>query len=178
MKKKILALSGSTRKNSASTFVLQMLKEHYDDTVEVQLDVQLDGLPFFNPDLLKTPGSIPEKVVAFYQRIEASDGLCICTPEYVFSLPGVLKNALEWTVSTTLLCAKPCAFVVASSSGEKAFESLDLILTTLTQQPVDPDCKLLIRGSAAKIRGAQRYIEPATRRQLEALADAFGARLS
>jgi hypothetical protein len=67
--------------------------------------------------------------------------------------------------------------VIASASGEKAFESLDLILRTLLQQPVDPECKLLIRGAAGKIHGAEGYIEEDIRRQIEALAEAFRTRL-
>jgi chromate reductase, NAD(P)H dehydrogenase (quinone) len=43
----------------------------------------------------------------------------IATPEYVFSLPGALKNALEWTVSATIFSDKPAAFIIAAASGEK-----------------------------------------------------------
>ena len=67
----------------------------------------------------------------FRKSIEEADAVLICTPEYVFSLPGILKNALEWTVSTTVFSDKPTALLTASSSGEKAHESLLLVMKTL-----------------------------------------------
>lgn len=122
----------------------------YSDTLELVLFNRIDELPHFNPDLEKD-GLPPPSVAAFRQLIEDADGVLICTPEYVFSLPGALKNALEWTVSTTIFSFKPLAFIVASASGEKAFESLELIMKTLLQQPVNEQCKLLIKGGRGKI---------------------------
>lgn len=151
MLKKILAISGSTRKNSTNELILKAIARLYDKEMEIQIFNQLDELPYFNPDLVKDEKAIPETVKRFYRMIENSDAVLICTPEYVFSLPGVLKNALEWTVSTTLFSYKPFAFIIASASGEKAFESLDLIMKTLLQMPVEENCKLLIKGGRGKI---------------------------
>ena len=123
MKKKILAISGSIRKNSTNEFILKAIADLYRNELEVRVYNQIDQLPYFNPDLVKNEQSVPKTVKEFYQLIEEADGVLICTPEYVFSLPGALKNALEWTVSTTVFSYKPFAFIVASASGEKAFDS-------------------------------------------------------
>lgn len=118
--------------------------------MDVNIYNQIDHLPYFNPDFVNNEQSIPKNVKEFYHLIEEADGVVICRPEYVFSLPGALKNALEWTVSTTVFSYKPFAFIVASASGEKAFESLDLIMQTLLQIPIEENCKLLIRGEEGK----------------------------
>lgn len=151
MGKKILAISGSTRKNSTNEFILKAASGFFPEDWEIQFYNRIDELPYFNPDLVNIPDDIPEKVKEFYKLIEEADAVLICTPEYVFSLPGVLKNALEWTVSTTLFSYKPFAFIIASASGKKAFESMDLIMKTLLQEPVDENCKLLIKGVRGKI---------------------------
>lgn len=164
---KILAISGSTRKNSTNEYILKAIAELYPDKMDVTIYTQLDELPYFNPDLVKEEGMTPETVKKFYRMIENADGVLICTPEYVFSLPGVLKNALEWTVSTTLFSYKPFAFIIASASGEKAFESLDLIMKTLLQKPVDDDRKLLIKGGRGKINEAGEIMDKQTETEIK-----------
>lgn len=86
-------------------------------------------MPHFNPDLTKEP--LPPAVADFHHRIAAADAVMICTPEYVFSLPGSFKNAIEWTVSTTLFTGKPGALITAASSGHKAHEALQLVMGTI-----------------------------------------------
>ncbi|HKG07697.1 MAG TPA: NADPH-dependent FMN reductase [Pedobacter sp.] len=145
--RKILAISGSTRQNSINKLILQSLKENYAGVLHVDLYDSINELPHFNPDDLD---ALPAAVQAFYDAIASADGVIICSPEYVFSMPGVLKNAIEWTVSTILFSDKPLAIIVASSLGEKAFESLDVVMTTLGAS-MTPDTKLLISGSNSKI---------------------------
>jgi len=150
-KKQVLAISGSIRKNSSNELILKAAAKIFSEEIEVNIYNQLDKLPFFNPDLDNEYADVPETVINFRKLVDNADGVIICTPEYVFSLPGVLKNALEWTVSTTVFTFKPFAFIVASASGEKAFESLNLIMDTLLQRPVGENCKLLIPGGKGKI---------------------------
>jgi NAD(P)H-dependent FMN reductase len=66
-------------------------------------------------------------------------------------LPGTLKNALEWTVSTTVFSDKPVAIIVASGLGEKTFESLNLIMRTLGAR-FGEQSTILIQGARAKLR--------------------------
>lgn len=74
----------------------------------------------------------------------------MCTPEYIFSLPGALKNAIEWTVSTTVFFEKPVALITASTSGEMAHESLKMIMKTLYTK-FDSSSTLLIKGVKGKV---------------------------
>ncbi|MGN6647981.1 MAG: NADPH-dependent FMN reductase [Cytophaga sp.] len=151
-KKNILALSGSVRKGSANERILQHLAAVYADCIDLNVSFDLSVLPHFNPDLAE---NLPVSVQEFISAVTNADGVIICTPEYVFSIPAVLKNALEWTVATTVFSGKPCAIIVASSLGDKAFESLDLIMKTLIQQELDPQAKVLIQGARSKISAAK-----------------------
>lgn len=147
-KKKILGISGSTKPNSTNFLILNHLQELFYDTLELHIFNGIDKLPHFNPELDEK--SLPVEVKEFRELIEKSDGVLFCTPEYVFSLPGSLKNAIEWSVSTTVFSNKPVAMIVAAASGEKAYESLSLILTTI--EAILPDrSKLLIQGAKGKI---------------------------
>jgi chromate reductase, NAD(P)H dehydrogenase (quinone) len=149
VKKKILAISGSARRNSNNEKILNSIAEIYSKEIEVHIYNLLNQLPYFDPDLRDE--NVAPQVKDFRELIAHADGIIISTPEYVFSIPGLLKNALEWTVSTTVFSNKPVSFIVASSSGEKAFKSLDLIMSTLTQTPVPDNVKLLIRGLRAVV---------------------------
>lgn len=128
--------------------ILKFIAEEYKEQIDLSVFNGIDKLPHFNPDLDNE--HLPKSVKDFRNQIESADGVIICTPEYVFSLPGSLKNAIEWNVSTTLFSNKPLAIIVASASGEKAFESLDLIMTTIEANMSD-HAKLLIRGAKGKI---------------------------
>ena len=93
---------------------------------------------------------VPTVVQQLREKVAAADAVIICSPEYVFSLPGILKNALEWLVSTTLLTGKPTGLLIAAASGEKALEQLGLILKTLGAN-YSAETVLLIKGIKGKI---------------------------
>jgi NAD(P)H-dependent FMN reductase len=105
-------------------------------------------------------------------KIEEASGVVICTPEYVFSLPGTLKNALDWTVSTTVFSDKPVAIITASSSGKKAHESLELVMKTLGAK-IGQKSKLLIQGVRSKINSEGKISDEATWKEIKELCDSF-----
>ncbi|NQY93017.1 MAG: NAD(P)H-dependent oxidoreductase [Campylobacteraceae bacterium] len=120
---KILVISGSLRQKSFNTAIAYSLQSMNAD-VEVYED--LGNLPFFNADLdihtLEVDNS-PFEVQMFRAKINLCDALILCTPEYAFEIPGVLKNALDWLVSSGNLLDKPVAILSASTSkmgGNKA----------------------------------------------------------
>ena len=166
--KKILAISGSTRKASTNEAILRKIKERYAKSIDVVLYDGIDTLSHFNPDFDRE--TVPESVSTFRNLINEADGVLICTPEYVFSLPGSLKNALEWTVSTVVFSYKPVGLIVASANGTKALESLDIIMSTLIQYPVPDKAKLLIGGGRSKI-SATGDIEKEVMSEIEGLVD-------
>jgi len=146
-KKKILGISGSTKSKSTSLAILKFIAEENKDNIHLNIYNRISELPHFNPELEE---QLPDSVLELRNLIEDSDGILFCAPEYVFSLPGSLKNMIEWNVSTVLFSSKPVAMIIAAASGEKAFESLDLILTTI-ESTLPNNSKLLIQGAKGKI---------------------------
>jgi len=89
---KILGIAGSIRQQSYNRAALRAAAEMLPQ--DAQLDVfDLAGLPGFSEDQEKNP---PAQVVELKQRIRAADAILIATPEYNYSIPGVLKNAIDW----------------------------------------------------------------------------------
>ncbi len=168
--KKILAISGSTKQGASNGAVLRYLAQHFQDRLTVELYEAIDTLPHFNPDL--DQAIPPPAVLALREKIAAADGVIFCTPEYVFSLPGSLKNAIEWMVSTTLFSNKAVAIIVAAASGEKAMEALTLIMTTIEAR-IAPEAKLLIKGIRGKMNPEGKLQDEKTEAQLRNLVDAF-----
>ena len=151
--KNVLAISGSIRLASTSERILRFTAEHYREQLTVEVYDSLARLPYFNPD-----AETPPKVTDFLAKIERADGVLLCTPEYVFSLPGVLKNALEWTVATTVFSDKPVALITASTSGEHAHASLTLIMKTLGAT-MGESSTLLIQGAKSKLNNQGHVID-------------------
>lgn len=168
--KKILAICGSTRKHSVNSQILHHIAKQYADKAVFTLYETIDQLPHFNPDLDTDP--LPGSVIDFRQLIEEADGVLICTPEYVFSLPGSFKNAIEWTVSTTLFTNKPAALVTASSSGQKAHEALNLVMKTVGVQ-LGQKGSLLIAAPKTKLNREGQVTNAATAAAITALMDDF-----
>lgn len=168
--KKILAICGSTRQVSANLQIIKALEAIAGTAWELTLYTSLTALPYFNQDV--TDEEVQSSVKEFRKAIDSADAVLICTPEYVFSLPGILKNALEWTVSTTVFSDKPTALITASSSGEKAHESLLLVMKTLGVKTTDDTC-LWIPGVKSKLDAEGRVMNETLKTQLEKLVDAL-----
>ncbi len=89
---KILGIAGSLRKESYNRSALRAAQKLLPENSILEI-FELADLPLFNQDLEKQP---PEKVVKLKARIRAADALLFVTPEYNYSIPGVLKNAIDW----------------------------------------------------------------------------------
>jgi NAD(P)H-dependent FMN reductase len=164
-KKKILAISGSTRKDSSNEKLIKFIGEISSELFKIS-SFDISSLPYFNQDTDNS--KIPKTVKAFREAIEDADGVLICTPEYVFSIPGILKNAIEWTVSTVVFSDKPTAIITASSSGIKAHESLLLVMKTVGAKMSDTSA-LLIQSIKSKTNKEGRLTDLSTLQQLEEL---------
>ena len=141
----LLAFSGAIHQTSTCRNLIRYIS-NIDQKCSVKL-FDISELPHFVPGV--DDDVLPEVVKSLRKEVESADALLIITPEYVFSLPALLKNAIEWGVSSTIFDGKPVGYIVAASSGEKAFEALNLILETL-QARLDPACKLLLKGLKGK----------------------------
>jgi chromate reductase, NAD(P)H dehydrogenase (quinone) len=91
---KLIAISGALRKASTNTGLIRALVEVAPAGVEIELTT-LHGIPLYDGDEEKSHGK-PQAVKDLDARIRCADGVIISTPEYNFSVPGVLKNATDW----------------------------------------------------------------------------------
>jgi chromate reductase len=89
---RILGFAGSLRKQSYNRAILAASLEMMPDGASLEI-FDLEGIPPFNQDLERQP---PGRVKEFKERIRSADGILIATPEYNYSIPGVLKNAIDW----------------------------------------------------------------------------------
>ncbi len=90
----VVAISGSLRKGSFNTALLHTVKARAPAAMAIEI-VTLHGIPLYDGDEEDRTG-VPEIVKALQAKIRAADGIMISTPEYNFSVPGVLKNATDW----------------------------------------------------------------------------------
>ncbi|HTS27491.1 MAG TPA: NAD(P)H-dependent oxidoreductase [Bryobacteraceae bacterium] len=88
----ILGIAGSLRKTSFNRGLLRAAQQLAPPGVTIE-SFDLEGIPVFNQDL---DGNPPPRVTDFKARIRAADAILIATPEYNYSIPGVLKNAIDW----------------------------------------------------------------------------------
>ncbi len=114
---KILAISGSLRRDSYNTALLRAMQVAAPEGVAFEL-LTLHDVPFFNEDVEAAQGW-PAPVQAMRDKIAAADALLVATPEYNSGIPGVLKNAFDWLSRTTpeqpsVLMNKPFALVGTS----------------------------------------------------------------
>lgn len=128
---RLLAISGSLRAASSNTALLRAAVRLAPEGVEVSLYEGPADLPHFNPDLDDLDaGTAPPPVMDFRSRLRASDGVLISSPEYAHGVPGALKNAIDWVVSSGEIYEKPVALLNASMSATHAQASLTETLTT------------------------------------------------
>jgi chromate reductase len=88
----ILGIAGSLRKQSFNRSLLRAAQKLAPTNVEVKI-FELEGIPLYNQDTETSP---PVRVTEFKAAIRAADGVLLVTPEYNYSVPGVLKNAIDW----------------------------------------------------------------------------------
>lgn len=112
---KLLGVSGSLRKQSYNSGALRAIPTILPDDMTFEI-ADISDLPFYNNDVEQT--GFPDAVKNFRTKVSAADALIFAVPEYNFSLPGVLKNALEWLSRppNPPVNAKPCAVLGASIS--------------------------------------------------------------
>src|SRR6187401_3646323 len=136
---KILGISGSLRSNSSATAILNVVSGLVPGNVEFTIYYGLAEIPAFNDS-----NEIPEPVAHFINLLSEADGVFFCIPEYAFGVPGALKNALDWTVSSsTAFPDKPVALITAATGGDKAHAAFLLTLKAMSSKIPDGATLLL-----------------------------------
>src|SRR3954451_1075436 len=115
---KVLAISGSLRHGSYNTMVLRAAQELFPNDVEFELYDGLKEIPAYDED--DDGPDAPVAAERFRSALAGADAVLFATPEYNSSVPGQLKNALDWAsrpIATNVLRNKPVAVVGASSGA-------------------------------------------------------------
>jgi chromate reductase len=135
----IFGFAGSLRKDSYNKGLLRSAAELMPKNAVLEI-FDLEGIPLFNQDLERKP---PAEVKKFKAKIKAADAILIATPEYNYSIPGVLKNAIDWASrppADNAFDGKPVAIIGASTGmlgTARAQYHLRQCFVTLNMYPVN-----------------------------------------
>jgi chromate reductase, NAD(P)H dehydrogenase (quinone) len=113
----ILGISGSLRAGSLNTQLLRLAAEELPEGVELELYEELDSIPPFDQDLVELA---PDEVERLKDAVAAADAVLFATPEFNGSIPGQLKNAVDWVsrpIAANPARSKPVAVIGASTSS-------------------------------------------------------------
>src|SRR5271169_6211968 len=147
-------MSGSLRSGSYSNAVLETLREKFSGRAEIVI-WDLRTIPLYNQDF--EGEKRPEPVKALISAIAESDGLVLCAPEFNHSIPGVLKNALDWAsrpAFTSVMAYKPVAIMTTSQGplgGARCLEHMRVALDSMMSRVVLAR-EVVITACADKVR--------------------------
>ncbi|MGH9470686.1 MAG: NADPH-dependent FMN reductase [Terriglobia bacterium] len=170
----ILGIAGSLRKGSYNRAALRSAQQLAPEDARIEI-FDLDGIPGFNQD---EEGRPPAKVAELKSRIRAADAILFVTPEYNYSVPGVLKNAIDWAsrpYGDNAWDGKPVAVMgasVGSTGTARAQYHLRQSFVFLNMYPLNQP-EVMIGNAAEKFDAQGNLTDEKTkqimRRQLEAL---------
>jgi chromate reductase, NAD(P)H dehydrogenase (quinone) len=165
---RVLGISGSLRRDSYNSRLLRGARKLLPAEVELVTFDRLAAIPPYNED---EEGRAPGAVAALRAAVSEADALLLATPEYNGSLPGQLKNALDWVsrpIATSPLRGKPAAVVGASTGlfgAVWAQAELRKVLATIGARVLDRELPIADAGQALDEEGL-----PRDRAQLEQLS--------
>ena len=128
---RILGVSGSLQANSANTELLRVAAAGAPAGVALEIFPGLRDLPHYDPDLEPAGAAPPAAVARWRAAIAAADALLIASPEYGHSLPGSLKNGIDWVIPSGELEGKIVAITAAVPHPTRGRLGLQALRTTL-----------------------------------------------
>jgi chromate reductase, NAD(P)H dehydrogenase (quinone) len=171
---RVLGIVGSLRRNSYNRLLLRAAAERAPKGMSLDIDEHLSALPLFNEDL--EGEHEPEAVALLRDEVRTADGLLIATPEYNQSIPGVLKNAIDWlSRQEDVLSGKPVAIIGASSGrwGTRLAQAALRQTLYATEAFVLPKPALYVAEAARLFDLEGRLIDGATSETLDQILTAF-----
>jgi chromate reductase len=172
----ILGIAGSLRKQSCNRGLIRAARELAPADVKID-SFDLLGIPPYNQDEEAEPPAI---ITQFKERIRAADAILVATPEYNYSIPGVLKNAIDWAsrpYGQNAWAAKPVAIMSASAGpqgGSRAQYHLRQCFVTLEMPAVNkPEVMLGLAGQRFDEQG--NLTEERSREAVKGLVEALAA---
>ena len=165
---KILGISGSLRSNSSASAVLNVVGALVPEQAEFTIYNGLAEIPAFNDS-----NETPETVAAFIKLLSEADGVFFVIPEYAFGVPGSLKNALDWTVSSsTAFPDKPVALITAATGGDKAHAAFLLTLKAISSK-IPEGATLLLSFIRSKLNEKNEVKDIATLDQIRTVINSL-----
>jgi NAD(P)H-dependent FMN reductase len=131
---RILGVCGSLQASSKNLALLNTAARSAPAGVRLALFDGLQDLPHFNPDMEST--GVPESVRRWRQALAESDAILIASPEYGFSLPGALKNGIDWVIGSGELERKVVAITAAVPGPERGRRGLQALRDALSAMSV------------------------------------------
>jgi chromate reductase, NAD(P)H dehydrogenase (quinone) len=162
---RLIGMSGSLRRGSNSNAVLETLRERFAGRAHLRI-YDLQPIPPYNQDL--EGHKRPPPVKALLKAIAESDGVVLCAPEFNHSIPGVLKNALDWAsrpAFASVMAYKPVAVMATSNGplgGARCLEHLSIALASMLAR-VALAREAIITAAGSKIRDGRLVDEASLR---------------
>ncbi len=175
---RVLAVAGSLRAHSHNRALLYAAARVAPAGMSIRVYDELQSVPLFNEDLENEVG-LPPGVGRLRDAIAVSDGLLIATPEYNQSIPGVLKNAIDWLSRAPDgegLVSVPVAIMGATTGpwGTRLAQASLRQILVATEALVLPNPPLFIRNAASRFDDEGTLIDIDTRTRVQDLLMAFG----
>lgn len=171
----ILGISGSLRAQSVNSGLLRAAGDVLPENVSLEI-FDLSAIPFFNDELLQEE-NVPEAVKDFKARIAMADALLIATPEYNYSIPGLLKNAIEWAsrpIKDAPLNDKPLAIMGAGGklgTGRAQYHLRQIAVGANMHLVNRPE--VMVQFAHQKFDAEGNLTDDATRQEVKALVNAL-----
>jgi chromate reductase len=151
---KIVALVGSIRKESYNLKLAKFMQNRYKERLDIEI-LNIRELPYYDQDIEDAP---PEAVKEFKRSIAAADAVLWVTPEYIYSIPGVLKNALDWLSRVDRVMIGKPSWIVGASGGllgtVRAQGHLrDILFAPGVSSPLLPGNEVYVGSASEKIDG-------------------------
>jgi chromate reductase, NAD(P)H dehydrogenase (quinone) len=173
---RVLGFVGSLRKESYNKALLRAAAEVAPESVDLEV-FDLEGIPPFNQDQDQAP---PARVRLFKERIRAANALLIVTPEYNYSMPGVLKNAIDWAsrpYGDNAFDGKPVAIMGASMGmlgTARAQYHLRQSCVFLNMHPLNQP-EVMVPTAQDKVDSQGKLTDAKTRQKIGELLEALAA---
>jgi chromate reductase len=171
---KILGFAGSLRKDSYNKALLNAAMKLMPKKTKLEI-FDLEEIPLFNQDL---ENRMPQKVKQFKAKIRVADALLIVTPEYNYSVPGVLKNAIDWASrppGNNSFEGKPVAIMSASPGtlgGARAQYHLRQVLVSLNMHAINRP-EVIVAFADEKIDEKGNLTDERTRKRIKQLLESL-----
>jgi len=170
----VLGFAGSLRAGSYNRALLLAAAEVVPEGARLEI-FDLEGIPPYNQDL---ESSMPQKVKEFKAKIRSADAILIATPEHNYSIPGVLKNAIDWAsrpYGDNSFDSKPVAVMSASTGmlgGARAQYHLRQVFVFLNMHPLNKP-EVLVAFANQKFDEKGRLVDEKTREKIKELLEAL-----